>query len=95
MTLCPTRCTLPLSYIRFMPHSRKKLSTVHHCAHQLIFGCTKSSWLAGIAPNVILVTTMMSAARKAGKSQLALQLFEQCDELGLQRDVACYNAASG
>ena len=36
---------------------------------------------------------MMSAARKAGKWQLALQLFEQCDELGLQPDVTCCNAA--
>ena len=36
---------------------------------------------------------MMSAARKAGRWQQALQLFEQCGELGLQPDVAAFNAA--
>jgi len=49
--------------------------------------------LAGIEPNIILVTTMMSAARKAGRWQHALALFEQCSELGLQPDVAAFNAA--
>ena len=39
------------------------------------------------------MTTMMSAARKAGRWQHALQLFEQCGELGLQPDVAAFNAA--
>ena len=68
------------------PSARAQTSPLAHCV-------SSAPPSAGVEPNIILVTTMMSAARKAGRWQHALLLFEQCGELGLQPDVAAFNAA--
>ena len=52
-----------------------------------------SSATAGVAPNVLTYTTLMSACTRAGQWEKALQAFAKMEGAGLQPDVLAYNSA--
>jgi pentatricopeptide repeat protein len=53
-----------------------------------------SPWLrAGVAPNVLTYTTLMSACSRHGQWERALQAFHHMEAAGLQPDVLAYNSA--
>jgi pentatricopeptide repeat protein len=48
---------------------------------------------AGVAPNVLTYTTLMSACSRHGQWERALQAFHHMEAAGLQPDVLAYNSA--
>lgn len=84
--------TVLLSALAGISYQARDVKMLYHCLLLLLDMLTADMVVRGCERNVITYSSLISACEKAGRCELALQLFERMHKEGCMPNVVTYNS---